>query len=495
MTGWVLGTSVGANAFTASVAGLPPVTFTASGTAGPAARLTKLAGDNQSAAAGTTLTIAPAVRVSDTNGNAVGNASVTFAVAGGGGALVGPATVQTNAAGVATIGGWTLGPAAGANAMTATSGTLVGSPVQFAATGTQVVASLTISAGNNQSAVAGAPVATPPAVLVRDAVGNPIADVDVHFVVASGGGSVVPATVVRSNAQGIATVTSWTLGTHVADNPNTLVATVPSTSLPSVTLSATAISGAAATLAKRLGDGQSAGVASAVAVAPSVLVTDAHGNPVGAGTSVTFAVVNGGGSITGPVTVQTNALGHATVGGWVLGPTPGSNTLSAASGSLSGSPVTFTATGTQLAASLSINAGNNQTAIAGTAVTTAPSVVVRDAGNNPVANVDITFTVTGGAGVVVPGAVVKTNAQGIATATSWTLGAAAGANSLSAAASGVQSVSFSATGIAGSAARLAKYLGDTQSATVNTAVAIAPSVRITDINNNPVAAGRASRLP
>ena len=489
VTGWVLGTTVGANAFTATAAGLTPVTFTATGVAGAAARLEKAAGDNQSAAAGTAVPLRPTVRITDTNGNPVANASVTFAITGGGGSLAAPATVQTNAAGIATASIWTLGPIAGANTLSATSGTLVGSPVQFTATATQVAASIAVNAGNNQSAVAGGPVAVAPSVIVKDAVGNPIAGIDVLFAVTAGGGSVAPSVAVKTNAQGIASVTSWTLGTVVADNPNTLRASVPATTLPAVTFTATAVSGAAAKLALHLGDGQSAAAATAVAVPPSVRITDANDNPVGDGTAVTFAITSGGGSITGSATVQTDASGIATIGGWVLGPTAGANTLTATSGTLSGSPVTFTATGTQVPISLTVNAGNNQTAVAGTAVATAPSVIVRDAGNNPMANVDVIFSVTSGGGVVVPTAVVKTNAQGIATATSWTLGATVGANTLRASVTALAPVTFNATGVAGAAARLTKHVGDNQSATIGTGVATPPAVRITDINNNPVGAG------
>jgi len=48
--------------------------------------------------------------------------------------------------------------------------------------------------------------------------------------------------------------------------------------------------------------------------------------------------------------------------------------------------VTFTATGTAgTASTIALNAGNNQTASAGTAVPVDPSVIVHDANGNPVA--------------------------------------------------------------------------------------------------------------
>ena len=64
-----------------------------------------------------------------------------------------------------------------------------------------------------------------PAVLVTDQSGNPIAGVNVDFDVTAGGGAVVPSTV-ATGANGVATVTSWTLGP--AAGANTLTASVPS---------------------------------------------------------------------------------------------------------------------------------------------------------------------------------------------------------------------------------------------------------------------------
>jgi hypothetical protein len=96
------------------------------------------------------------------------------------------------------------------------------------------------------------------------------------------------------------------------------------------------------TTAKLEGDGQTAAVATPVAVAPAVRLTDARGAAV-AGLAVTFAVTAGGGRVTG-ASVASDADGVARVGGWTLGDAPGVNTLVA---SVSGTPpVTFTATAT-----------------------------------------------------------------------------------------------------------------------------------------------------
>src|SRR5207253_2837907 len=128
----------------------------------------------------------------------------------------------------------------------------------------------------------------------------------------------------------------------------------------------------------------------------------------------------------------TNGSGIATVGSWTLSATAGSNTLTATSGSLTGSPVTFTATGTVgAAAAIAANSPTSQSATAGTAVTSPPSVIVKDANGNPVGGVAVTFTLPD-ARPSFTGGSQTTNGSGIATVGSWTLSATAGSNTLTA---------------------------------------------------------------
>ena len=475
--GWTLGPAAGpdANTLQATSTGLSgsPVSFTATGTAGSATTIAAHAGDGQSAAVGTAVSTPPSVLVTDAYGNPVAGVSVTFAVTAGGGALTGPATVTTDASGIATVGGWTLGPAAGpdANTLQATSTGLSGSPVSFTATGTAGSATtIAAHAGDGQSAAVGTAVSTPPSVLVTDAYGNPVAGVSVTFAVTAGGGALTGPATVTTDASGIATVGGWTLGPAAGPDANTLQATSTGLSGSPVSFTATGTAGSATTIAAHAGDGQSAAVGTAVSTPPSVLVTDAYGNPV-AGVSVTFAVTAGGGALTGPATVTTDASGIATVGGWTLGPAagPDANTLQATSTGLSGSPVSFTATGTAgPATTIAAHAGDGQSAAVGTAVSTPPSVLVTDAYGNPVAGVSVTFAVTAGGGALTGPATVTTDASGIATVGGWTLGPAAGpdANTLQATSTGLSGspVSFTATGTAGPATQLLVNAPDTATA-------------------------------
>lgn len=115
--------------------------------------------------------------------------------------------------------------------------------------------------------------------------------------------------------------------------------------------------GLAAAIAPSAGDGQTSAVGTAVTQPPSVIITDVNGNPM-PDIAVTFAVTAGGGSVEGAAQIS-GIDGIAAVGRWTLGSSEGSNTLSAASDGLAGSPVIFNATATPLAASVTVEVRNN----------------------------------------------------------------------------------------------------------------------------------------
>jgi hypothetical protein len=96
------------------------------------------AGNNQSAAPSGQVTTAPSVLIKDSANNVVVGATVTFAVASGGGSLGASGTVVTNASGIATSPAWTLGSSPGSNTLTASVEYL--SSVTFTATSTDTVA-------------------------------------------------------------------------------------------------------------------------------------------------------------------------------------------------------------------------------------------------------------------------------------------------------------------------------------------------------------------
>lgn len=95
-------------------------------------------------------------------------------------------------------------------------------------------------------------------------------------------------------------------------------------------------------------------------------------------------------------------------------------------------------------ASLTLRAGDGQSAEPGKAVVVAPSVVVRDAAGAPVSGVAVAFSVDSGGGTVQGGAATS-GSDGVATVGSWTLGPAEGRQVLIIAASGVPPLRVAAT--------------------------------------------------
>src|SRR5690606_34763333 len=101
-------------------------------------------------------------------------------------------------------------------------------------------ASLAIHAGNGQSAAVGTTVAVNPAVIVKDAAGNPVSGVSVQFAVTQGGGSLGSASA-QTNQGGIASPGVWTLGPNAGSQG--LRASLASGTIAAVNFTATATPG------------------------------------------------------------------------------------------------------------------------------------------------------------------------------------------------------------------------------------------------------------
>lgn len=106
--------------------------------------------------------------------------------------------------------------------------------------------------------------------------------------------------------------------------------------------------------------------------------------------------------------------------------------------------------GLPTATSITIVSGNNQTALAGSALPTALGVSVKDSSGRAVAAASVSWTVVAGGGSVTP-STSTTDSGGLAT-TSWTLGAAPGANRVTATVAGIAPVTFDAVALAGATA-------------------------------------------
>lgn len=211
---WRLGT-LAAETLTVTVAG-HPATLRFTATALPVTyALEALGGDGQAAVVGSTLPVAPRVRLEDNTGAGVAGAAVTFIVTVGGGSITG-ATPTTDANGIAELGSWTLGPNAGTNRVQAYA---LGVSIEFTAEGRAPTApaSVTVVAGANQTAAPDSFAATPPAVRVDDGTGQPVSGTLVRFRVVGGGGAVTPDTI-RTNGSGIATAATWRMGPTPSSN-------------------------------------------------------------------------------------------------------------------------------------------------------------------------------------------------------------------------------------------------------------------------------------
>lgn len=231
--GWTLGPQPGAQQLQAVVTGSSPVTFTATATSSPPARLTVMQNLPETGV-GTAVSQSPAVRAEDIAGNPVAGVTVSFAVVAGGGSIT-AAQATTNAGGVASAGTWTLGTVSGTQTVRATSGTLPPTDINVTAKAA-APAAITIVAGDGQTGVAGGTVSQPPVVRVTDSYGNNVGNVPVTFAPGAGSGTVTGGTVQTDAATGTAIVSSWTLGNAPAQ---TLVASSSAMSGKSVTFRAT----------------------------------------------------------------------------------------------------------------------------------------------------------------------------------------------------------------------------------------------------------------
>lgn len=307
---------------------------------GAATTIAVNAGNSQTATVNTAVATDPSVKVSDADGNGVSGVAVSFFVGSGGGVATG-VSQNTNTLGVATVTSWTLGTAAGANTLSASSTGLTGSPVGFSATGTAGAATkLVVSTVPTSTAQNRVPIATQPAVRLQDLHSNNVSQggVTITASITSGGGTLLGTASAQTDASGIATFTNLAIAGTIG--ARTLGFTATGLSGTSVNVTTTA--GPATNIALNAGNNQTATVSTAVATPPSVIVRDQDGNAV-SGITVNWAVTAGGGSLGAPSSVS-SASGIAT-NTWTVGSSPGTNTMTATNALLTGSPVTFTATG------------------------------------------------------------------------------------------------------------------------------------------------------
>jgi hypothetical protein len=329
---WTLGSKIGTQTLTAGTTGATPVhaTLNATATQGAATIIQPTSEVSQFVPVGTVVPSPPTVLVTDASGNPKAGTAVTFEALQGGNVLTGTDRI-TNAAGVATIGSWTIGPDA---VIYSVRGTIAnGAVALFEAKG--IPASFTAFAGAGQTANAGTALPVLPAVRAARADGSPLPNVPVEFTVTEGGGSVTGSTALTA-ADGTARPARWVLG--IVPGSNSLEGRTAGR--PAVLFSATGAAAVPASAVAVSSTSFSGFFGNYLLAKPEISVRDAQGNPV-AGVAVAFQVAQGAGQVQG-FSSQTDFQGHASALSWRLGAS-GSQSLTATVGALA--PITFTATG------------------------------------------------------------------------------------------------------------------------------------------------------
>ncbi len=452
VTRWTLPSTVGTYTINAVFSGLPPVPFSATATADQPTTVALVSGNNQSAAVGTQVPSPLVVRVTDASDNPVPNVSVTWTAGVGG--SVSDVTTATNSAGLAQVQR-TLGLLPGPYTTTAEVDGLTGSPVTFTSTATVgPPAKLAIVTQPGSPTTSGTAFVPVPVIQVQDLVGNPVSQggIAVTASISSGqAGATLTNEDRNTNGNGRVTFSNLQI-TGPPDNDYVLTFTASVGGNPLLPVSSqqfTVVAGGATRIVIQTQPSATAQVAQIFPQQPVVEVVDATGNPVAGNRTITVAIEDGAGTLGGTLTATTGGGSTATFSGLRITGAVGVRTLLFSSGALT--PVESGDVNITLGppSSLAIQAGDNQTALAGDAVAVDPAVIVTDAGGNPVSGVDVAFAVTAGNGTVIP-TTVTTGANGIATVTSWTLGNA-GANTMVASvpsAPGLGTETFDATATA-----------------------------------------------
>ena len=260
-------------------------------------RLVKVSGDNQSGAAGTRLHSPFVVRVDDVNNYALPGKWVTFSIVSGGGHLS-VRTIRTDLRGEAQTH-LTLGDIAGNNVVEVSAREV--SPVRFRATAVAIPEKLVISSGSGQTGVPKQRLAAPFAVQVIDNNGHGVENVRVTFKVTEGSGYVSPYRI-QTDKEGFAKTD------FIPRNRGTVSVEATADGLSPVTF--TVQVGTPANKVLRISGNEQKGIPGSPLGKPLVVeVQDVNAEPV-VGTTVTFTVIAGNGSVSAAI-ATTDTKGQA----------------------------------------------------------------------------------------------------------------------------------------------------------------------------------------
>ncbi len=394
-------TKAGNVSITGSDGGVSSPSFTATVSAAPFSALTLTSGGNQTAQAGTQLSLALVVTCADQYGNPISGTSVTFSDSAAGGSFsANPVTSDSN--GRATVS--YTAPTKAGNVSVTGSASGVSSPSFHETVTAGPVSTLTLTSGNSQTAQAGTQFSQPLAVTLADQYGNLVPGSAVTFSDNNAGGS-FSANPVASDSHGQATV-SYTAPLKAG----AVAVKAAATGVSSGSFSETVIAASASALNIIAGNNQSGAAGYTLATQLVVQVTDGYGNSV-SGTPVTFSDFGAGGSFFPNPMIGSDTNGLASVA-YTVPTATGSVTVTAVAPGLSS--VSFNeAAVAGSAAALNQISGDGQTATAGSTLPLPLVVEVTDQYGNPVSGVAVTFD-DGGVGGAFSGNPIVTDASGSA---------------------------------------------------------------------------------
>ena len=315
-THWTLGTEPGAQSAQAAASGTTgsplngsPLTFSAQAVRPPPAKLVLRQAPSVSARNGIPLEQQPIVEVLDSDDQPVPQIQITAAIASGGGTLGGTTAVVSDASGRAAFTDLALGGPSGPRTLRFN----VADPALEVVSGAIIVGAggpsrITGVAPLTYQGTVSSPVDPSPSVIVKDAAGNPVPGISVSFT-ADRDASVSPATATTDD-NGVAQVTSWTLGT-TANVQYTLTARVEGSSLAPVRFTAMARAGAGGRIVVATQPAAAAQNALPLPQQPAIQVVDRDGNPAPqAGVQITASIA------AGPTGALSNARQPPTAGDW-----------------------------------------------------------------------------------------------------------------------------------------------------------------------------------
>jgi len=403
----------GRTALTASVEGFSASVPAEVSLAAGSVRL--LTGDDQRASARRRLPQAVVVQVLSHGGRPVPGAAVSFETDDADGAVA-PDDTTTDREGRAHAA-WSLGSQAGRQHLAVTVAGL-DTTVVVTAEADPVVANTRVQpAGEAPQGPVRATLAAPVGIRVTDSSGAAVADVPVAWTALDGGA--VEALAPRTDSLGQAWA-RWTLGRRAGPQRARVQVGNPRT-MPPLTLAATALPGPVASATIESGADQ-AGAAGAALRRPIVArLADSAGNVV-AGAAVRVVPTSGSVPDTLPVADEKGRVSLA----WTLGREAGQQWLELRPGD--GPAVRVGARARPLEPANVAPSGAPRSGPAGRALPKPVAFVVTDAYGNAIPDVQVAFAAT--AGSVAP-VRVMTDEKGEA-ATHWTLGSAAGEDTLTA---------------------------------------------------------------